>query len=78
VDKNQAIAALSDPKYQTLEGLKQLVAQVSVQVPDQIPRASTLLYSGNVGDVPAWQIANQIGSAAGGSIVVIGKTLATR
>jgi len=43
-------------------------------VSNQTSNATTLLYSGKVGDVPAWQIANQIGSAGGGNIVVIGDT----
>ncbi|MCB5187249.1 hypothetical protein LG200_04415 [Methylobacillus caricis] len=71
---SQAISALGDPNSQTIEGLKQLVAQVSVQVSNQTNNAVTLLYSGAVGDVPAWKIANQIGSSGGDNIVIIDKT----
>ncbi|MGZ4969738.1 MAG: hypothetical protein ACXV8O_16705 [Methylobacter sp.] len=39
----QAINALSDPQYQTIDGLRALVNQVSVQVPNAINGAQTLL-----------------------------------
>jgi hypothetical protein len=39
----QAIASLNDPQYQTLEGLRNLVSQVSVQVAGSASDATTLL-----------------------------------
>ena len=44
----QAIDLLSDPKYQTPEGLLNLVRQVSVATSADKPGATTLLYSGNM------------------------------
>ena len=71
---DQAIAALNDVNYQTLDGLKQLVKLISVEIQNQTPNAVTLLYSGNVGDLPAWQIANQIAEVSGGKVITIGQT----
>jgi VCBS repeat-containing protein len=75
----QAIAALSDPQYQTIDGLRFLVSQISVQVPNAVNGAVTLLYSGTVGgDIPAWQIAEQlagqINSPSGSQVITIGDT----
>lgn len=70
----QAINALSDPQYQTVDGLRALVNQVSVQVPNAINGAQTLLYSGNVGNVPAWQIAEQIGASSNNQVITINQT----
>lgn len=71
---DQAIAALGNTEYQTLDGLKQLVAQISVQATGQASNATTLLYSGSLGDVPAWQVANKLAESASGKVVVIGQT----
>ena len=69
----QAIIALSNPQYQSIDGLFTLVSQVSLQAPDTVNGAQTFLYSGMVGDIPAWQIAEKIGSSSGGQIITIVK-----
>lgn len=61
---DQAIVALNDPTYQNLDGLKKLVSQISVEIPGQQPGARTLLYSGNIGDLPAWKLAEDMAKAA--------------
>lgn len=70
----QAISALSNPEYQTIAGLRSLVSQVSVAVPNVSNGATTLLYSGMIGNLPAWQIAEEIGSSSDGRVITIGET----
>jgi hypothetical protein len=70
----EAITALNDPRYQTVVGLKQLVNQVSVEIPGHVSSASTLLYSGMVGNLPAWQLAEAIGQFSNGQVITIGET----
>src|SRR4051812_36171098 len=74
----EAITALSDPQYQTLDGLRELVAQVSVRPTGASPDAQTLLYSGKIGGVDAWTLAEPIGAASGGSIITISQTDAAK
>lgn len=45
---NEAIAALSDSKYSSMEGLLELTAKVSATVDGAPPNATTLLYSGGL------------------------------
>lgn len=49
----QAIAVLNNPEYRSIEGLRALVNQVSVEVSSASGSATTLFYSGNLGDLPA-------------------------
>jgi Ca2+-binding RTX toxin-like protein len=70
----EAVLALGDPQYQSVEGLRILVSQVSVKVPGATSNAITLLYSGSLGNGPAWQVAEQIGASSGGRILTIGQT----
>lgn len=45
---NQAIALLSQPQYQTPDGLLDLVRQISIETPADKSGVPTLLYSGNM------------------------------
>jgi hypothetical protein len=68
---DQAIAALGDPQHQTLDGLKQLVSLVSVDIQNE---ATTLFYSGAIDDIPTWKIAGQIATASDGKVATIDQT----
>jgi hypothetical protein len=68
---DQAIAALGDPQHQTLDGLKQLVSLVSVDIQNE---ATTLFYSGEIDDIPTWKIAGQIATASDGKVATIDQT----
>ncbi len=73
----QAIAALSNPQYQTLEGLRTLVNQVSVAVPGAAPNATTLLYSGLINGAPSYLLAESISATSSGKVITINQTPAS-
>ncbi len=73
----QALAALDDPQYQTIDGLKTLVGQVSADVPGKVG-ATTLLYSGNIGAGPAWVLATETAAASPSAFITIEETPVAR
>lgn len=74
---DEALAALDDPQYQTLDGLQELVRQVSVRPTNAVAGAETIFYSGTVGGVPAYQLVEALGAQSGGHIITPSQTPAS-
>lgn len=52
-----ALDKIGTPGYTGIEGLTRLVSETSAIASNAAPNATTLLYSGNVGNVAAWETA---------------------
>lgn len=73
-----AVAALKKPEYQSLDGLRALVDQVSVDPLKSRTDATALFYSGYVGKLPAWQMAEAVAEESRGNVITIKDTPAKK
>ena len=67
--------AKTDSSHYTVDQLKNLIANTSIDVPGTQTGATTLTYSGRLNDtVSAWKVAELIGKGSNGQIRTIGQT----
>jgi hypothetical protein len=59
------------PDYQGISGLTQLLADTSISVPGASPNATSLFYSGMLGDTSAGSVAEAIAAASDGKVITV-------